>query len=112
MFKLDQSATYFWPVTITMAADGGRFVQELFDAEFARLQQSELEALRNSVMDGKLTDADMVRQVVKGWRGVSDRGVDLPFSSGALDRLLQVPNAAAGIVTAFLDSVRGEPRKN
>lgn len=112
MFKLDQSPTYAWPVTVQLPMDGGAYATETFDAHFKRLPQERLEQMRKDVMDGKLTDAGFARCVMGGWSGVTDGGQDVPFSAATLDRLLSIPNTSSAIVVAFIDSQSGAPRKN
>ena len=112
MFKLDQSTTYAWPVTVQIPVDGGRYVAETFDAHFKRLPQAQLESLRKDALGGTLTDAGFARMVMGGWAGVTDGGQDVPFSMSSLDQLLQIPGTAAAIVEAFVASQTGAPRKN
>jgi hypothetical protein len=112
MFKLDQSQTYAWPVTVQIPVDGGRYVAETFDAHFKRLPQAQLEALRKAALDGALTDLGFAHTVMGGWAGVTDGGADVPFSVAALEQLLQIPGTAAAIVEAFVASQTGAPRKN
>ena len=112
MFTLKQSTTFFWPVEVNVMADGGQHQKQTFDAEFRRLGQKQLDELRTKVEAGELTDADFVRQVVTGWRGVVDDGAEVPFSAGALDQLLDLPGLAASIVIAFGKAHAGIVRKN
>ena len=113
MFKLKQTDTYSWPVTLRVAADGGKFNEEKFDLVFKRLPQKRVEELRADVADDKLTDDACVREIVCGWKGITDdSGNELPFSQSSLDQLLQIHGAGATIVMAFLDSLAGVLRKN
>ena len=112
MFRLDQSDTYAWPVTVQIPTDGGRYVAETFDAHFKRLSQQRLEQIRKDALDGQLTDGGFARTVMGGWAGVTDNGAEVPFSLAALDQLLQIPGTAAAIVEAFVASQTGAPRKN
>lgn len=112
MFKLKQSASFFWPVDVNVMADGGQHQKQTFDAEFLRLGQKQLDELSAKVKVGEMNDADFVRQVLVGWRGVVDDGVEVPFSAGALDQLLDLPGLAASIVIAFGKAHAGIVRKN
>lgn len=112
MFKLSQSERYAWPVEVKLPIDGGQYATETFDAEFRRVSLDELQKLQDRVLKGQLTDPGMVREVMVGWRGVTDNGVDVPYSQGAMDRLLAIPGTAAGIVEAFIASYNGIARKN
>ena len=112
MFNLSQSATFWWPVTVMLPKDGGGFDKATFDAEFRRKSDTELKAIRTRVEGDELTDAAFVREVLAGWRGVSDGADELAFSETALARLLDVPGVAAAVVIAYVESQSGLKRKN
>ena len=112
MFKLTQTTTYFWPVTVNLPMDGGKFDKQTFDAEFKRVPQSRLEELRKQVEEGKLNDADLVREVLVGWRGVSDGETEVQFSDTTLAQLLDVPTVAGSVIYSFMESLAGLKRKN
>jgi hypothetical protein len=112
MFKLDQSPTYKWPVTVHIPADGGTFTTDTFDAHFKRLPQDRLETMRKQAMSGELTDRQFAVEVMGGWSSVTDGGVDVAFSQSTLDRLLAIPGTASALVIAFVESQSGAPRKN
>ncbi|MCE2910212.1 MAG: hypothetical protein LW712_15445 [Burkholderiaceae bacterium] len=112
MFKIKQSATFLWPVEVMVAGDGGKFTKETFDAEFERVSQSTLEAMESEITQGKLGDKELARRVTKGWSGVTEDGAEVPFSAGNLEKLLDVPTAAASIVRAFIAANSGVARKN
>jgi hypothetical protein len=112
MFKLNRSDTFTWPIEVSIPADGGKFVKETFDAVFERYSQQQIHDLRAEIEDRKLTDADFARRVVKGWRGVTEDGAEVPFSVVAFDQLLNVPNTAAAIVVGFMEAHAGATRKN
>lgn len=112
MFKLSQSPTFWWPVTVAFAADGGRHQKETFDAEFRRVPQSRLREMREAIERGEMGDAEFVREVMAGWRGVSDGGDEVPFSETALGRMMEIPGAAAAVVVAYAEAQSGLVRKN
>lgn len=108
MFKLNQSATFWWPIEAHIPVDGGRFEKATFDGEFKRRSTTELRELQDR--EG-MTDDAFIREVLVGWRGVQDDGQDVPFSATALDQMLQVPGVAAAIVTAFYGALAGAKKK-
>lgn len=112
MFKLAQTPTYTWPVTIDQPADGGRTIQHTFDAVFKRVTQTEVDEMRRAIEAEELKNADMVRQVMVGWSGVEDADGPVPFSQEALGKLLEVPMVSGSIVLALLHSLSGAKRKN
>ena len=112
-FKLDQSGTYKWPVTVEVPVVDGRHDKQKFDGEFKRITQSRIKELIELVASGDLSDVDVVKEVLVGWDGIEDdQGNELKFSQSKLKQLLEVPMAATAIGTAFFESYTGAKRKN
>jgi hypothetical protein len=113
-FVLSVSATYKWPVTVEIAADGGGRHKFTFDAEFKRLPSDEVKRLLNPEDgDDAPTDEDFCRDNVVGWSGVKDdEGSDVLFSQESLNKLLQIHPVPAMIVKAWIDSISGAKQKN
>ena len=112
-FILAQSDSYSWPVTVEFPVDGGRFEKQTFDAEFKRLPQSRIEQVIERSNTDTIKDAEFAREVIAGWKGVTDaKGADVPYSNEALGKLLDVPLVAGAIVQAFFASLTGAKRKN
>ena len=112
-FVLKQSDTYVWPVTFDVPVDGGRHQRQSFDGEFRRLSQSRIREIGQQIESGDTTDAEIAGEVLTGWSGITDDdGKDVPFSQGALERLLDVPMLATAIATAYFGSLSGAKRKN
>lgn len=109
MFKLSQSETYSWPVQFKLPADGGQFESHTFDAVFKRISKSRINEASN---DETMTDIDFAKEVLVGWKGVTNDGKEeVPFSESARDRLLEIPAVAAGVVASFLASSHGKEAK-
>lgn len=109
MFKLKTEHTYSWPVTVQIPADGGKFTKATFDAAFKVIPQDRIDA----ILRGGNVDAELLREVTEGWKGIQDEnGNDLPFSEAARDTLLSVPYVRSALVEAYLDSLSGARRKN
>jgi hypothetical protein len=121
-FVLSKSATYTWPVRITLATDGGKQTVETLDAEFRRLPQSRINEIvrqaraaeRGRSEDGELIeDQDAAKEIIVGWSGVTDdAGKEIPFSETALAQLLEIPTVAGQIVKAWFESLKDGKRKN
>jgi hypothetical protein len=123
---LSQSATYKWPVRITLPAGGdavGKREVHTFDAEFRRLPQTRVNEIIQLVRDqerGRRTDeealvqdTDVAREVMAGWTGVvDDDGKQIPYSESVRDQLLEIPTVASQIVFAWFDSNKDGKRKN
>jgi hypothetical protein len=120
---LNQSATYKWPVRITLPIDGGKRDVHTFDVEFRRLPQSRVNEIIKTVDeqsrgrrgDDEFTvyDTDVAREAIAGWSGVvDDEGTPIPFSESVLDQLLEIPTVASQIIVAFFDSNKDAKRKN
>ena len=112
MFKINQSTSFFWPVTVMLPADGGKHQKETFDAEFKRLPQSRLKEMQGLIERGEINDDAFVREVLLGWKGITDGGDEVPFSEGALSQVLDVSGVAGAIVMAYADAQSGLARKN
>lgn len=112
MFKLNQSATFWWPVTLNVPVNGGNFQKATFDLEFKRITTSELEAMQEDVLRGRIKDKEAAKAIVANWRGVEDEAGAVEFSSSAMDRLLEVPNMATAIASAYAEALSGQKRKN
>lgn len=116
MFKLATTPTYFWSVTLGLPNDDDRVDTAKFDIQFKRVSQDEFDEMHDRVHALKeplLNPRDFVRSVVVGWRGVHDGdGTELPFTAGALEKLLNVNGAAMAIAKAFFASVHKAAEKN
>lgn len=113
MFTLQLSPTYFVEVTLRVPIDAGKVATATFDAELRRLSQSEHDALMERARRDQLSDSEVARMLMVGWRKV--RGADsaeLPFSPDALGQLLQVAGAGTAICAAYLGSVQQAATKN
>jgi hypothetical protein len=121
-FKLQQSATYVWPVKIVLPIDGGKRLTETFDATFRRLPQSRINEIIKLARlqergrlddDQELEDQDAAREIMVGWDGVEDDdGKPIPFSEKAVKELLEIPTVAGQIVKAWFGSLAEAKRKN
>jgi len=112
MFKIVKSESYTWPVDVRIPIDGGRFESHTFDVKFRRHDRDGVEAVRKSFADPSTDVAQIAREIVIGWDGVSDESGAMPFSAGALDTVLKIQGVAPAIVGAFLASAYGVDRKN
>jgi hypothetical protein len=105
--KINQSATFWWPVEVSVPVDGGIYERQTFDVQFARMGLSELTDLRADVVSGRIPDIDGFRALVKGWRGVQSDGQDLPFSDGNLQALVEIPGVGLAITSAYNAAIEG-----
>jgi len=113
VFVLNLSHSYLWPVKVKLPADGGRLEESDFDVEFKRIPQSRVLELLDKVGERENTVLDVTREIVLGWKRVHDSDKkEIPFSSDALEKLLEVTGVAAAIANAFFDSARGIKAKN
>lgn len=121
-FKLQQSATYMWPVKIVLPMDGGKRLTQTFDACFRRLPQTRIdEIVRQARLqergrldpDEELHDMDAAREIMVGWDEVKDDDDEpIPFSEGAFKQLLEIPTVAGQIVKTWFASLAEAKRKN
>ena len=108
--KINQSATFLWPVTVHLPTDGGKFDKQTFDVEFARLKVSEADAMVAGIVSGATTPLEGYRQLVKGWRGVLADGQEVPFSDDTLQQVLEIPTVGPAILEAFKEAISGAAR--
>ena len=112
-FVLKQTDTYTWPVTVEIPVDGGRFDKQTFDAEFKRLSQDRNNTILEDARVGNTSDVDVCAEILVGWSGVNDGdGKEVPFSEATKAMLMDVPQVAAAVVTAYFTSLQGAKRKN
>lgn len=107
MFKIAQNPSYKWPVTVYVPQDGGKFLKATFSAEFRRLPQDEIDRLLQELRNGD-PDVSFAAECLIGWSGVQDTdGGELAYCDEAKDKLLNIPYARNGVVTAFFESISG-----
>lgn len=112
-FKLSKTDSYSWPVTCELPIDGGEYEKHTFDVTFKRKTQTRITDISKQMDDDNVTTADVARELVIGWAGITDdAGKDIAFSQAAFDQLLDVPTVAVAIVSAFFRSVMGVKEKN
>ena len=113
MFKLSQSQSYLWPVSVELPADGGKVEKSTFDAEFKRLSQSRIAEIMELAKKEELSDRALCVEILVGWKGVLDEsGEPLPFSESSRDQLLDIQLVSTSILKAFFESLQGAKRKN
>jgi hypothetical protein len=110
--RIKQTPTYFWPVVVEYPVDGGKFLKETFDAEFKRLSKDEIQTILEDAATDKKKDADVVREVLVGWKGITDDDGALDFSATALETAQAIPLFDSSVVQAWMKSVSGAPVKN
>jgi len=132
-FFLERSDSYFWPVTVKEAQDGGKHRKYTFEAQFKRVGQARREELGHQLLiqkgrvqagrleerdkDGKmvpiklLTPREMADELLVGWRKIMDRevegGEEVPFSEALKAELLEIENVAEAILEAWNESQPG-----
>lgn len=113
MFVLSQSSSYTWPVEVLLPESGGRQKKETFDAEFKRLPYSRIREIRDQIQKEEISDLDLSREILVGWKGIHDeRGDEIPFSEGMKEKLLDVQLVASAVVMAWFKSISGAKTKN
>jgi hypothetical protein len=112
MFVLTQSPTFAWTVKFELPGKDGRAEKHSFGVEFKRLSQARIKEIRDLILKGELHDADLVKEVLVGWKDVRDENGDVPFSIPALERMLDITGVGAAIVFAFFDTIELAKRKN
>ena len=109
---LSEDKTYFWKVELQVPTDDG--YQDIdFEVKFKMIPQSKLMKLAAKQRKDGSTDAEIVKEIMVGWRGVIDNeGKEIPYSIKARDQLLDTMGVASAIGEVFFDSRVRAKRKN
>lgn len=114
--KLGQAKSYKWPVEWTIPADGGRQQTLGFEVEFKRLEQKRIDEIYDTAISGggKISDDDLVREVVVGWGNnvLDEHDSPLSFTPSNLNLVMNIQGARAATVRAFFQSIIGAKEKN
>ena len=110
MFKVAQSDSYKYKVTVEMNGEGGQKEKSSFSVQFKRLSQSEFTEL---VQTENLTFEALKAQVLAGWDGlVGSDNQPLEFNEANRAALFEIPEARFALREAFWESVRMGKAKN
>ncbi len=113
MFKISKDDSYYWPVTVEMPVDGGRFEKASFEVKFKRLPQSRFEELVEGAKDGAVSDKEICSEVVCGWKSIADKdGSPLEYNETNRELLIEDVLAVRAIALSYIESLRGIRRKN
>ena len=116
IFILKAPTDFWWEVKIPIATDSDYAYAKL-DVLYAALPQADLDKMRGQgLADGEAgpTDTQICQRVVRGWRHMPDEhGNPVPFSTAALDQLLQAPMVRTHLVLTYMAASSGmAARKN
>lgn len=110
-FVLKPKKSYTWPVQFKVPADDGKYENLEITLEFAQLKPEDVNKI---ISDNDMTDMDVVKKIVLGWKDVKDADEkELPFCEENLKLLLASYFGLTAIITrTFLDSMTGAVAKN
>lgn len=115
-FVIKKRDSYRWTVEHALAIKQGKPELMVFDAEFKALPQSAIEKLLEQARELKITDVEMLRQILVGWHGLKNEdGSAFEYNEANLAQLLEdFPGMAASFSRAWTASVLGQEaaRKN
>lgn len=110
MFVLAKSSNYLWPIKYRFPVSGGIYQTMDFELEFKRIPQSRIKEI---VETKNLSNEEFAKEVVCGWKGVSDdSGKAISFSETAFCELLDFPSMSANIIQVYMESLQGSLIKN
>lgn len=118
-FKLKQSPSYKWPVSLVIPVDGGKRETHVFDACLKRLSQSRIDEIRQLAVaiergradEEEANERQMVSEIMVGWDGVvDDDGETVAFSVAGLTEMLEIPTVANQILREFFNSLQSEKK--
>lgn len=110
-----QIPDFWWTVRIPLPTDNDYRVA-LLDVQFAAVDQPELDRMRGiGLAEGEQapSDAEIARQVMRGWKLVDANGQPVLFEPHRVDELLRAPIVRTAIVSTYLAAMSGvAARKN
>lgn len=106
-FVIKKKESFIWPVTMKLAADGGKYDEQVIDLEFRHMKDSELQ----KILKKSKSDKEFCKAVVVGWKDVKDENSN-PVDFSGFDDFLENVQFAATISTAYLKIVGGSVEKN
>ncbi|MGE0451846.1 MAG: hypothetical protein AB7Q29_19900 [Vicinamibacterales bacterium] len=113
MFKISLSDRYTWTVSVEVIGDGGKATKHTFEAQFRRLSQSEIDAMIAGLQSKEIGDAQVIEQVLVGWKGIQDAGgQEIHFGETTRDQVLDVYPVRPAVLQAWFESLQGAKRKN
>ncbi len=110
---------YWWDVKHKVPLDKGKFLTVGFTAKFRRLDKERVSDILSRIHDpdDTVTDAEVVTEVLSGWRDVKE--MELEDGSAPdygdddqRDWVLGIVGMEGAVVRAWIDSITGGARKN
>lgn len=112
-FRLTQSKTYAWPVTLDFTDETGATETQSFTAVFKRLPQSRVDELAEQARNGAISDNALLDVVLDRFDGIQDEtGQPMPYTDDLRRQVLDIVPVRPRTVIAWFDSLSGAPRKN
>ena len=122
MFKVSNSPFYYVPIVAEIIDEAGKLKKHMFDAKFRRLTHTEVEALMKRLPQegddedtaaGRITDAELLADVLIGWRGIqTESGDEMPFNPENSEAVLDIYPVRPTLVRAFMASLQSARSKN
>lgn len=122
MFKVAQSNSYKYPVSVDMISESGNTQKNSFTGVFRRLPSEEVtrwisqihEANREGSVEAVEISCKVARELLVDWEDIRDADNEkIPFSADALNQILSIHPLPISIASAWLESVHGgTKRKN
>lgn len=116
MFKISQSNTFTYPVSVDTIIDGGRVQKQNFIATFRRPATEEVTSWKARIVQASSEtheaytqcQRELAHAVMDGWSDVRDAdGNEVPFSTAALTQILDIHPVPFSIANAWIEAVNG-----
>lgn len=105
MFKVTDEFRFWWPVTVYVPADDGKYTKSEIRVRYRMAGQKALEA---ALLGGDGDHRDLMQEVIVGWEGIgNDEGDAMPFSADTLATLLDIPPFRYAAVRAYFEAIKG-----
>lgn len=108
-FKLKDSNTVKWPITVNTPQDGGGYKPQKFTGIIELIDYDVFQ----ETLENEDSDAALFLAVLKGWENVvDDTGAEIEFSDELALRLSKVVYFRLAVIRAYRDAIQGGAEKN
>ena len=91
-------------IEVQVPGDHGKTTKADFEATFRRLGLTDAKALIKQSQDGLISDEEILRQNVVGFKGIKDTdGQEVEFSQDFLNQLIDEAYIRAPLIAGFMD---------
>lgn len=129
-YKIVSQAKAWWPIRWGGVTDDGAIVENEIEGRFIILDEDEFQQFEEDIADigselaavgddkrpeerQRLSEllSPFILRILENWKDVTDEEGEVPFSKSSLERMLRVPNFAAGVAESYRKCRKAEPER-